>query len=40
MKKLLELIGLGGDGGAKEVKYRYIVLVNECGTVVYAVCEG
>lgn len=40
MKKLLKLMGLGGAAGAKEVKYRYIVLVSECGTAVYAVCEG
>ena len=40
MKTILRLIGLGGAAGGKEVKYRYIVLVNECGTAVYAVCEG
>ncbi len=40
MKRLLKRLGLGGAGGAKEVKYRYIVFVNECGTAVYAVCAG
>jgi len=45
MKKLIELLGWNEkcgcfDGRIKEVEYRYVFLVQEGGTAVYAVCVG
>ena len=43
MKKLIELAaGAFGRaaGGAKEIQYRYIYLLPECGAGLSAVCVG